>query len=425
MNRIFTTLLFSALYIFTPSSFAECTTYWPVEVLQDYQLDVINLTDLGGNPVEKITTVRLRQLGELKRKLSAAAGVNPAFWICDGAEVNAYAQPVEGGGVIILTLGMLKALDWRSDLVAGIIGHEIAHIALDHSQAKTAQKIVATQELISLIRAENQRRADPSKGIAPIMIGAADLVILRKMIFARIDQNAEFAADERGIQLMTAAGINPLGAIQTFISMMKRGGGGQGGEFNSHPSHAERIDKLLAYMENSSKAQDLVARQRELSTVEGEFTLTAEALLGTRSTSQLKQHVAAWLKKIPDSATAWYYDGLVKVKQGAAPGLARKSFFQSVSLNPSDMKARLELCVALFSDGLKLQAVYCSRALKFEDEMDEFKERTFKNNLVAGSNVEPYSGVVVTTNKEGKKYVTNLPEQIKIQNLKMRNSYVD
>jgi predicted Zn-dependent protease len=151
--------------------------------------------------------------------------------IADDKLVNAFAAP---GGYTYLSTGLILEADRCSD-VAGVMGHELAHVTQKHGiQALEAQ--VATQTLASWFLGE---------GLAAEAAVAA-LGILQSTKFSR-DNEAE--ADAVGLQIAHDAGYNPYGLARFFealLALEKKSGGSSGGFLASHPATADRVRDVSA-----------------------------------------------------------------------------------------------------------------------------------------------------------------------------------
>src|SRR5579872_4405710 len=89
-----------------------------------------------------------RYVQELGAKLVAHAPGNKypfSFLIVNQKEINAFALP---GGPIFINLGTIQAAD-REDELAGVMAHEISHVAMRHSANMVTKQMVA-QGIISI-----------------------------------------------------------------------------------------------------------------------------------------------------------------------------------------------------------------------------------------------------------------------------------
>ena len=152
------------------------------------------------------------------------------FHVLDSPTVNAFALP---GGNMFMFTGLYKILP-TDDALAGVTGHEMTHVRLQHwakANAKQQERQAGLGLLLGLFHAGQA---------AQTIAGMADTAIGLKYSRGEEDQ-----ADQGGLQDMVAAGFNPEGMIQLFQALEKvsgNGGGGVGGDFLSdHPLTSDRI----------------------------------------------------------------------------------------------------------------------------------------------------------------------------------------
>jgi len=74
-------------------------------------------------------TAYVRQVGERIATHSPHAGVDYTFYVLDLPEPNAFALP---GGYVYVSRGLLALLNSEDEL-AGVVGHEVGHVAARHS----------------------------------------------------------------------------------------------------------------------------------------------------------------------------------------------------------------------------------------------------------------------------------------------------
>ena len=151
------------------------------------------------------------------------------FHVLDSKEVNAFALP---GGNMFMFTGLYKLLS-TDDALAGVTGHEMTHVRLQHwakANAKEQERSAGIGLLLGLFHAG--RAAQTIAGLADSAIGL------------RFSRTEEDQADQGGLANMVAAGFNPQGMIQLFQALEKvsGNGGGLGGDFLSdHPLTSDRI----------------------------------------------------------------------------------------------------------------------------------------------------------------------------------------
>jgi predicted Zn-dependent protease len=156
------------------------------------------------------------------------------FQVVDRREINAFSLP---GGPVYVNRGMLDAARNEGE-VAGVIAHEISHIALRHAtaQATKGQKFqfgaLAGQILGSIVG--GRTGAVISQG-SQIGIGT---------YFLKYSREYEREADLLGAQIMAQAGYDPHQMATMFQTIERRSGNGVPEWLSDHPSPANRVEAI-------------------------------------------------------------------------------------------------------------------------------------------------------------------------------------
>jgi len=155
-----------------------------------------------------------------------------SFYLIDMPEPNAFALP---GGQIFVTRGML-ALGLTDDMLANLLGHEIAHVTHRHGtrmQRRATWLSVLSQALVLgvLLGAddgpENPRDpygvgASPSRKGSLVQGAAAAGLVLSELLLRDYSRDFEDEADVEGQRLAAAAGYDPDGARELWELMNRR-----------------------------------------------------------------------------------------------------------------------------------------------------------------------------------------------------------
>jgi predicted Zn-dependent protease len=156
--------------------------------------------------------------------------------VIDSDEVNAFALP---GGFFYVNKGLLLAADNEAE-VAGVMAHEIAHVAARHA-------------------VENQTKAGLLEYLAlgtSIFLGGIPGMIFQNTAglgllgaFMKFSRGAEEEADKLGVQYMWAAGYDPSAMATMFEKLEaknKKKPGFISRAFASHPAPPDRRASSLA-----------------------------------------------------------------------------------------------------------------------------------------------------------------------------------
>ena len=153
------------------------------------------------------------------------------FGVIESNDVNAFAAP---GGYVFLTRGLYRLLRDESEL-AGVLGHEIAHVVRKH-HLKLLQKSQAIDVGSTLLK-----KQIGDQKIAKTLIGSGAEILARGL-----DKDAEFEADRMGVVLAARAGYEPFGlpAVLQEISAASADSSSVALLFKTHPHPDERLARL-------------------------------------------------------------------------------------------------------------------------------------------------------------------------------------
>ena len=183
------------------------------------------------------TITYIRTLGQQLSRSAAGPKYPYKFSVVDYREINAFALP---GGPVWIHRGVLQTATNESQ-VAGVLAHEIAHVAQRHA-ADHLTKAMMTNWGLSALGAV----LGNSGGAGTTQVAAG---LLANGVFLKFSRDDEREADEVGMQIMRRAGWDSRGMIELFEILRKeqrRDPGSVAVFFSSHPSPQDRIAKLQA-----------------------------------------------------------------------------------------------------------------------------------------------------------------------------------
>jgi Zn-dependent protease with chaperone function len=212
----------------------------PISVDKTIGEQAIQTMDLGG-PVVKTPDVE-RFVQTVVDRLDdhvVPPGADPADFahtftvrVVESDLINAFALP---GGQIVVFTGLIKGAS-RAEQVAGVLGHEIAHVTKRHGVnglIRAAGIAIAAQLVLGDV-----------SGIAAVLGQGAMVAVLNG--YSR-DQERE--ADQEGARIAAAAGFDPAGLAEFFLALKDQPGSQMPGilqVFSTHPDHDERIAAIRA-----------------------------------------------------------------------------------------------------------------------------------------------------------------------------------
>jgi len=184
--------------------------------------------------------------------------------IVDTDDINAFALP---GGFFYVDSGLILAADNEAEL-AGVMAHEIAHVAACHAAREMSRGQLMNLASIPLIFVGG--------GIGYAVQSLAGLAM--PMGFLKFTRTFESEADFLGIEYMYKAGYDPQ-ALTAFFekvkALEKHKPGTLAKAFDTHPQTPDRIEKtqkeidtllpaLAEYKVDTSEFQEVKARLTEL-----------------------------------------------------------------------------------------------------------------------------------------------------------------
>lgn len=225
----------------------------------------------------EVTIFRDPMVNELVNRLAQTLARNSDAQIpikvrvIDSEEVNAFSLP---GGYLYVNTGIILASDNEAEL-AGIMAHEIAHIAARH-----ATRQMTRSDLFSLVSLPLSLVG----GGAVFGIVRAVTAVGRPITMLKFSRSFESEADYLGLEYLYAAGYDP----HAFISFLERLGvdgkkrpGAFAMLFATHPRTSDRlkkgqkeISKILpareSYLVNTSDFDNVKARLLRIQNAERE-----------------------------------------------------------------------------------------------------------------------------------------------------------
>jgi predicted Zn-dependent protease len=184
--------------------------------------------------------------------------------VIDSDSVNAFALP---GGFFYVDSGLILAADNEAEL-AGVMAHEIAHVAACHAARENTRGQIANMATIPLIFVGG--------GVGYAVQSLASLAL--PMSFLKFSRGFESEADYLGLEYMYKSGYDPQ-AFTAFFEKVeaqeKEKPGVVAKAFATHPQTPDRIKKSQheiatilpareEYVMDTSEFEDVKARLAEL-----------------------------------------------------------------------------------------------------------------------------------------------------------------
>jgi heat shock protein HtpX len=224
-------------------------------------------------PVTGNENPQTRELHDIVKGLADRAGIPmPRLYVSPSPQPNAFATGRNpNNAAVAVTQGILPILDRRE--LEGVLAHELSHVQnrdiLISSVAATIGAVITwiAQLAFFLPMGDDDEGGNPLAGL--LMLILAPIAAL--LIQMAISRSREFGADSTGAgithdPLALASALRKIEAYSRgtppattnpstahlFISNPFRGGPGVANLFSTHPSTAERVERLerMAYGQN-------------------------------------------------------------------------------------------------------------------------------------------------------------------------------
>lgn len=212
------------------------------------------------------------------------------FSVVNAKDINAFALP---GGPMFVNRGMIEAARTEGEM-AGVMAHEISHVALRHGTAQATKSQSAGIQIGAI-----------GGAILGAIIGgdAGDIVAQGTQLglgtyLLKFSREFETQADLLGAQILAGAGYDPMDLAKMFQTIEQQGGS-QGPEWlSSHPNPGNRYQRIA----EESRKLTISGRRSGQS---AEFT-QAQAALKRMSPAGTSEEIAR--SRRPESGTRYPED---------------------------------------------------------------------------------------------------------------------
>ena len=255
---------------------------------------------------QQMPTIRSGQayqfVNDVGRRLAAAAP-GPKFpyqfGLINASDLNAFALP---GGPIYINRGIVEAARNEGE-VAGVLAHEIAHVALRHGTAN-ASKQQATQTGLSILGGLLGGKLGGNTAQIVNAVGGFGL----NALFLKYSREAETQADVLGAQILAKAGYSPQDMVGFFETLGKQDTRKKANFLASHPAPAQRVAtiqkeaRLLGVANTpSSNTQQFQTARASLGSLPAARTSTEIAQTAARNPSRPTRSTAQVQRAEPPS----------------------------------------------------------------------------------------------------------------------------
>ena len=171
------------------------------------------------------------------------------FKVTNQAAINAFALP---GGFMYINRGLIEAAENEAEL-AGVMAHEMGHVALRHGTNRVSKAYLAQAGLGALGAVLG---GGGGIGWQQIISSAGGFGL--NALFLKFSRKAETQSDVVGTQMLHRAGYNPI-SMADFFETLRRESGKDPGKmqqfFSSHPAPKNRAARVREEIQKLGKAR--------------------------------------------------------------------------------------------------------------------------------------------------------------------------
>jgi predicted Zn-dependent protease len=222
------------------------------------------LAEFGGAYEDPELAAYVDSIGQFLALTSERPNVKFTFTVLNSPIVNAFALP---GGYVYVSRGLLALADDEAEL-AGVVAHEIGHVAARHGAERMSDAMLA----------------NIGAGILGAIFGSQEVAGIAQMgalaIIQGYSKEQEHEADALGVKYLSRAGFDPeamasfLGKLRAHSQLEAIVAGqpvdGEGVDFlSTHPRTADRVRRTIDAANMRPVANPIIGREIYLKKIDG------------------------------------------------------------------------------------------------------------------------------------------------------------
>ena len=271
------------------------------------------------------------------------------FHVIKESTYNAFAGP---GGQIFINSGLFEALNSEEE-IAGIIAHEISHVACRHvSERIERSKKIGLATLAGVAAGILIGATGSGAAASATAVGSMAAAQTATLSYSRED---ETQADQRGLDYLTKAGYSPKGLLAALTKIRSRQWYGREQiptYMMTHPAVEDRITFLGSWIEANPSIISKLSRHSP-----DAFDWTHARLVAMfGSEDEALKKFKAQVTLTPDKALAHYGYGLILARKGHRSA-AMDQFRAALTRRAFDPTLLTELGRTYFLDGRYSEAL--------------------------------------------------------------------
>ncbi len=210
---------------------------WSAASIASYPHPFVIIKDKpNGKVLAGFNTDDIKNIISIKERVENAAGpLHTELLIAEGDEPNGFSFAYHKVPNIGINVGMIKLIGDDADAMAALIGHELAHLYLEHGkmrQEREENRIVASTVLSFAL------------GMVGIPIPAPATDAATTAVSRTFSREDERDADRLGMTYMAQAGFDPQGAVRLQEKLGAIPSSSTVPFLSTHPASAERVENM-------------------------------------------------------------------------------------------------------------------------------------------------------------------------------------
>lgn len=197
---------------------------------------VLTFVDHDSGKISSVDSEDIVRILDIKTRIEEVAGpMRTDLLIAEGLEPNGYSYVTKYGPKIAVNFGMIAMLDKDDDAMAALIGHELAHLYLQHGRQRIEREKNRVTTSVAMTFALGMF------GI-PMPVDVSDAATTA--VANSYSRDDEREADQLGVEYMVKAGFDPLGSVHLQEKLGQASKSSQLAFMSTHPSNGERVENM-------------------------------------------------------------------------------------------------------------------------------------------------------------------------------------
>jgi predicted Zn-dependent protease len=213
---------------------------WDINRLSRTNSPTVELKNKNEHVLKRVPSNRLKTISRVFSDISEVSELNARLVLIQGDQPNAFAGPIDNKNTVGINFAMLDMLESNSSQWAAVLGHEMAHLKLDHYSAGLQRKIP-----IKIISAILRAKTNHYETIR-------DSEIVMKLIDTKFSRDQERQSDYLGAIWSVESGYNVWGAVHAHEKLRSHNKSITIPFLRSHPTGRERVKTLTELAERLS-----------------------------------------------------------------------------------------------------------------------------------------------------------------------------